>query len=219
MPIFDSTEWSFPPVESWPDDDVIAVGADLAPDTLLYAYAHGFFPMYLDHESRLLGWWSPQQRGVLPLHGLIVSRSLRQSARKYTTTFNVAFRDVMLGCASQRDDGNWITDDFLDAYCELHSLGWAHSVETWDNEGQLVGGLYGVRINGFFAGESMFHQKTDASKVALVALVGAMQAAGMILLDTQWKTEHLGSLGVIEVPRLQYLSLLAEAVNMSPRRQ
>jgi leucyl/phenylalanyl-tRNA--protein transferase len=212
MSFFDTTEWSFPPVASWPDDDVIAVGADLEPETLLYGYAHGFFPMYLDHKSRLLGWWSPQQRGVLPLDGLIVSRSMRQSARKYTTTFNVAFRDVMLGCASQREDGNWITDDFVDAYCTLHSLGWAHSVETWDDNNQLVGGLYGVRINRFFAGESMFHRKTDASKVALMSLVGAMQADNMELLDTQWQTEHLASLGVIEVPRLQYLDLLAQAV-------
>jgi len=212
MSFFDTTDWSFPPVEQWPDDDVIAVGADIAPETLLYAYAHGFFPMYLDHKSRLLGWWSPQQRGVLPLESLVVSRSLRQSARKYTTTFNVAFREVMLGCASQREDGNWITDDFVDAYCTLHSMGWAHSVETWDSDGQLVGGLYGVRINRFFAGESMFHHKTDASKVALMTLVGAMRADNMLLLDTQWQTDHLASLGVIEVPRLRYLELLAEAV-------
>jgi leucyl/phenylalanyl-tRNA--protein transferase len=212
MSSFDETDWSFPSVDSWPEDDVIAVGADLEPNTLLYAYAHGFFPMYIDKKLRLLGWWSPLQRGVLPLDGLIVTRSMRQSARKYTTTFNTAFHDVMVACASQREDGNWITDDFIKAYCALHERGWAHSVETWDNEGQLVGGLYGVRIQNFFAGESMFHHKTDASKVALMSLVGAMQAAGMKLLDTQWKTEHLASLGVVEVPRPRYLSMLTAAL-------
>jgi len=212
MAFFETTDWSFPDIDSWPDDDVIAVGADLAPDTLLYAYSHGFFPMYLDKKSRLLGWWSPLQRGVLPLHGLIISRSMRQSARKYTTTFNTAFRDVMIGCSTQREDGNWITEDFIAAYCELNKLGWAHSIETWDSEGNLVGGLYGVRIHRFFAGESMFHRKTDASKVALMALVEAMKAADMALLDTQWQTEHLATLGVIEVPRLEYLRLLSSAV-------
>lgn len=214
MSFFDQTDWSFPPVDEWPDDDVIAVGADLSPATLLYAYSHGFFPMYLDKKARMLGWWSPQRRGVLPLDALIVTRSMRQSARRFHVTFNSAFRDVMVGCASSREDGNWITEDFIDAYCELHQLGWAHSVETWDSDNNLVGGLYGVRIDKFFAGESMFHRKSDASKVALMALVDAMKSAQMTLLDAQWQTEHLASLGVIEIPRHEYLSRLASAIAM-----
>lgn len=214
MSFFEHTDWSFPPVEEWPDDDVIAVGADLSPNTLLYAYSHGFFPMYIDKKSRMLGWWSPQHRGILPLDGLIVTRSMRQSARKFRTTFNQSFREVMIACSSSREDGNWITDDFIDAYCELHRLGWAHSVETWDVNNQLVGGLYGVRIDNFFAGESMFHHKSDASKVALMSLVAVMRGAGMTLLDTQWQTDHLATLGVIEISRDEYLSMLTSAIAM-----
>lgn len=188
------------------------MGADLTPDTLLFAYSHGMFPMYLENKKRELAWWSPVNRGVINLDGLRVTRSMRQSARKLTVTFNESFREVMQQCAIAHTEGQWITSEFIDAYCTMHSLGHAHSVEVWNQEHRLVGGLYGVRINNFFAGESMFHLETDASKVALMALVDAMNASGMALLDTQWSTEHLKTLGCVELPRTKYLERLAQAV-------
>jgi leucyl/phenylalanyl-tRNA---protein transferase len=206
-------DWGFPEPHEWSkDDDVVAVGADLAPNTLLYAYSHGMFPMYLPHRHKDVGWWSPVARGVIPLDGLRVTRSMKQSARKFTVTFNQSFAEVMQQCASAHTEGQWITQEFIDAYCTLHALGHAHSVEVWNADNRLVGGLYGVRINNFFAGESMFHLERDASKVAVMHLVDAMNAAGMALLDTQWCTDHLATLGCIEVPRALYLELLAHAV-------
>ena len=202
--------WSFPSPELWPvDDDVVAVGADLEPDTLLYAYAHGMFPMF---NKRTLLWWSPVDRGIIPLDGLRITRSVRQSAKKYTCTVNTAFTNVMNLCAKSHTEGDWINRDFISSYTELHHLGHAHSVEVWNSDGHLVGGLYGVRINKFFAGESMFHMETDASKVALMHLVQLMTLDGMELLDTQWRTDHLETLGCIAIPREKYLQMLASAV-------
>ena len=203
--------WTFPSPELWPDDDdIVAAGADLETDTLLYAYAHGMFPMYVN--KRNLAWWSPVDRGVIPLDGLRISRSMRQSAKKFTCTINQAFTEVMTLCGSMRKDGNWINREFINSYSELHEEGHAHSIEVWNEAGELVGGLYGVRINKFFAGESMFHIETDASKVALMFLVQLMKLDGMELLDTQWRTEHLETLGCIAVPRQKYLQLLASAI-------
>lgn len=203
--------WTFPSPELWPDDDdIVAAGADLETDTLLYAYAHGMFPMYVN--KRNLAWWSPVDRGVIPLDGLRISRSMRQSAKKFTCTINEAFTEVMILCGSMRKDGNWINREFINSYSELHEEGHAHSIEVWNEAGELVGGLYGVRINKFFAGESMFHIETDASKVALMFLVQLMKLDGMELLDTQWRTEHLETLGCIAVPRQKYLQLLASAI-------
>lgn len=206
--------WNFPSSEEWSDDDdVVAVGADLAPETLLYAYAHGMFPMYLGPRQRDLGWWSPVHRGIIPLNGLRITRSMKQSARKFNVTLNQGFVDVMRHCATSHQQGNWITEDFIEAYSSLHHLGHAHSVEVWNSRHELVGGLYGVRINSFFAGESMFSLERDASKVALMFLVETMTADHMTLLDTQWCTEHLSSLGCIEVPRADYLALLSQAID------
>jgi leucyl/phenylalanyl-tRNA--protein transferase len=203
--------WEFPSPELWPDDDdIVAAGADLETDTLLYAYAHGMFPMFIN--KRNLAWWSPVDRGVIPLDGLRITRSMRKSAQKFTCTINQAFTEVMTLCGSMRTDGNWITREFIDAYSDLHDEGHAHSVEVWNELGELVGGLYGVRINRFFAGESMFHIQTDASKVALMHLVELMSLDGMELLDTQWRTEHLETLGCIAIPREEYLQLLASAI-------
>jgi leucyl/phenylalanyl-tRNA---protein transferase len=203
--------WTFPSPELWPDDDdIVAAGADLETDTLLYAYAHGMFPMFVN--KRNLAWWSPVDRGVIPLDGLRVTRSMRKSAQKFTCTINEAFTDVMTLCGSMRTDGNWITREFINAYSDLHDEGHAHSVEVWNEADELVGGLYGVRINKFFAGESMFHSQTDASKVALMHLVELMTLDGMELLDTQWRTEHLETLGCIAIPREKYLQLLAYAI-------
>jgi len=177
-----------------------------------------------------LGWWSPDPRGVLPLDGLRVSRSLRRSARRLRTTVDTAFDDVVAGCADPSRSGRWITDEVAAAYSRLHRLGWAHSVEVWDDAGsgpgprpgsgpgggggELVGGLYGVGVGGLFAGESMFSTATDASKVALVRLVEVLGAGddGRRLLDVQWRTDHLASLGVVEVAREEYLRRLARAL-------
>jgi leucyl/phenylalanyl-tRNA--protein transferase len=203
--------WTFPSPDLWPDDDdIVAAGADLETDTLLFAYAHGMFPMFVN--KRNLAWWSPVDRGVIPLDGLRVTRSMQQSAKKFTCTVNQAFTEVMTLCGSMRTDGNWINQHFIDAYTDLHKEGHAHSVEVWNEAGDLVGGLYGVRINKFFAGESMFHVETDASKVALMYLVQLMTLDGMELLDTQWRTDHLESLGCIAIPREKYLQLLASAI-------
>jgi leucyl/phenylalanyl-tRNA--protein transferase len=127
---------------------------------------------------------------------------------------DTCFERVVEGCADPSREDGWITPDFVEAYVRLHELGWAHSIEVFDGRGELAGGLYGVRIERFFAGESMFHRQRDASKVALVALVGLMRESGMTLLDTQWCTEHLASLGAIEIPRAEYLSRLADAIQL-----
>jgi leucyl/phenylalanyl-tRNA---protein transferase len=203
------TPWQFPSPESAPED-LVCLGADLEPGTILAAYRAGLFPM--PYDRRRIGWWSPAPRGVLPLDGLRVTRSLRRSMRRYHVRFDTAFTEVMTACASARRHGGWITPAFIAAYRRLHDLGWTHSVESWSDDGELAGGLYGVAIGGFFAGESMFHRRTDASKVALVALVDQLRASGMALLDVQWVTPHLASLGAVEVSRTQYLSMLANAL-------
>ena len=206
------TAWSLPPAASADVWGLVGVGADLEPGTLLAAYRSGIFPMPLTGLPPV-GWWSPDPRGVLPLDGLRVSRSLRRSLRRYEVRVDTAFSEVVTGCADPSRDGGWITAEVRDAYRRLHELGWAHSIETWDPEtGTLVGGLYGVHIGGLFAGESMFHRATDASKVALVALVERLRAIGAVLLDVQWQTPHLESLGVVEIPRARYLELLEEAL-------
>ncbi len=206
--------WAFPPVEEWPDQDLVCGGADLEPETLIEAYKRGLFPMPVDALPGVMGWWSPDPRGVLPLDNFRVTRSLRQSAKRFEVRVDTCFTDVVRACGDPVRDGTWITPPIVDAYALLHELGWAHSVEVFDEEGELAGGLYGVRINGFFAGESMFHRKRDASKVALLALVTLMRQDGMRLLDTQWSTDHLASLGVIDLPRSEYLLRLDEAIDV-----
>lgn len=206
------SDWQFPPAAAADEHGLVGIGADLEPGTLLSAYRHGLFPMPLSGR-RPVGWWSPDPRGVLPLDGLRVSRSLRRSLRRYEVHLDRAFDEVVAACADPRRDGGWITADIRTAYGRLHRLGWAHSVEAWDVEtGELAGGLYGVQIGGLFAGESMFQHGVDASKVALVGLVERLEAAGAVLLDVQWQTDHLASLGAIEVPRSDYLELLAGAL-------
>lgn len=205
--------WELPSPADVGDSDLVGVGADLRPGTLLAAYRAGMFPMPV-RSSGPIGWWSPDPRGVLPLDGLRVSRSLRRSCRDYEVRIDTAFAEVMEACADPSRPGGWITPAFRSAYEELHVLGWAHSVEAWTHDGELAGGLYGVAIGGLFAGESMYHRRTDASKVALVELVRRLSADGdpRRLLDVQWCTDHLATLGVVEVPRPAYLARLAEAV-------
>jgi leucyl/phenylalanyl-tRNA--protein transferase len=160
-----------------------------------------------------LGWWSPVDRAILPLKGLHISRSLRQSTRRFQVSVDADFEGVIRGCADSRRRDPWITEEFVAAYTQLHRLGWAHSVEVWDSDGRLAGGLYGVSIGGLFAGESMFHESRDASKVALVHLVVVMTKGGGELLDVQWQTPHLQSLGAVVIGREAYLEKLKKALD------
>lgn len=205
------TPWAFPPAERADQHGVVGMGADLEPGTLLTAYRSGLFPMPVDGQG-LIAWWSPDPRGVLPLDGLRVTRSMRQSANRYEIRIDTAFDAVVDGCRDPRRDGAWITPRIKAAYTQLHDLGWAHSVEAWSEDDRLVGGLYGVAIGGLFAGESMFHRERDASKVALMGLVGVLRAGGAALLDVQWTTDHLVSLGAVDLPRRAYLARLRAAV-------
>ncbi|MFZ0015335.1 MAG: leucyl/phenylalanyl-tRNA--protein transferase [Acidimicrobiia bacterium] len=192
--------------------DVVAVGGDLAPGTILQAYRAGMFPMNLPEGD--LAWWSPIDRAIIPLTGLRISRSLRQSTRRYMVSVDQDFPAVIRTCAEvDRPDG-WITDEVVDAYTQLYDMGWAHSIEVWDRDHDLVGGLYGVAIGGLFAGESMFHLSRDASKVALVHLMVVMNRGGR-LLDVQWQTPHLETLGAIVVGRDEYLRRLPDALEVA----
>jgi leucyl/phenylalanyl-tRNA---protein transferase len=202
--------WQFPPVDAADEDGLVGVGADLEPGTLLAAYRSGLFPMPVGRNGPM-GWWSPDPRGVLPLDGMRVSRSLRRSTRRYEVRVDSCFETVMRACGDPRRSGGWITEPMVVAYARMHELGWAHSVETFDEDGALVGGLYGIAIGGLFAGESMFSRAVDASKVALVELVERLRSAGCRLLDVQWATPHLRTLGVIEVSRPRYVVMLEGA--------
>ncbi|MGH9054809.1 MAG: leucyl/phenylalanyl-tRNA--protein transferase [Acidimicrobiales bacterium] len=196
------------------DNEVVGVGADLEPGTLLAAYRAGLFPM--PARRGRMAWWSPDPRAVIPLSagGLRVSRSLRRSCGRFEIRVDTAFDAIIDACADKRRPGAWIDRDIQRAYRRLHELGWVHSVEAWDARGNLAGGLYGVAIGGFFAGESMFHWQTDASKVALVGLVERLRSASASLLDVQWATPHLVSLGAVPVSRARYHELLAAALRL-----
>ena len=183
-------------------------------DLLLSAYATGWFPMAV--EPGEIRWYSPDPRGILPLDAMHVpsrlARVVRQ--RRFEVSVDRDFLGVIRACADRRDEeGSWIDEEIVQSYLELHRRGVAHSVEV-RQAGTLVGGLYGVALHGAFFGESMFHRATDASKVALVALVERLRARGYVLLDIQWVTEHLSQFGAIEVPRRGYLRLLAEAMKV-----
>ena len=186
----------------------------ISADTLLTAYASGWFPMaYAPGDVR---WYSPDPRGIIQLETFHASRRLARTVRqqRFELRVNTDFRAVISACAARRDaDGNWIDAEILESYCALHDLGYAHSLETWQ-DGALVGGLYGVALQGAFFGESMFHRVRDASKVALNALVERLRARGYVLLDTQWVTDHLVQFGAIEIPRRRYLRLLERALTV-----
>ena len=208
-------ESPFGPPELWRAGDLIKVSRGFDDDLALAAYASGVFPMPI--AGRLMGWYSPLRRGILPLDSLRVSRSLRKMIRRYEIRVDTAFDAVLEGCADRRRPNGWINDDIRRVYRRLHRRGIVHSVEAWSHDGKLAGGLYGVSLAGLFAGESMFHRPgigRDASKVALIALVERLRAAGPDgrLLDVQWVTPHLASLGVIEVTRRDYLARLAVAL-------
>ena len=207
----------FPPVETAlaEPDGLLAAGADLSAERLLAAYRQGIFPWF--NEGQPILWWSPDPRMVLFPAELHVSRSLNKRLKKqdYEIRFDTAFREVVKACASvprAGQDGTWITADMLAAYCNLHELGYAHSVETW-MDGKLAGAIYGVAIGRMFYGESMFHRVTDASKIALVHLMRHLEKHGFGMMDCQMKTEHLASLGAREIPRIEFLRRLEELVN------
>jgi leucyl/phenylalanyl-tRNA--protein transferase len=194
-------------------DGLVAIGGDLEPETLIAAYRRGIFPWPAEDIDLL--WWSPDPRAVIPIDGLHVSRRLVQTLRqrRFRVTIDADFAGVIAGCAARGDEETWITPALRAAYERLHALGWAHSVEVWTLAGALAGGLYGVAIGGLFAAESMFHHVTDASKIALVALVQQCRASGMELLDVQMPSTHLTSLGAITIPRGEYLRRLAGVID------
>jgi leucyl/phenylalanyl-tRNA--protein transferase len=209
-----------PPPTLWtlsrPSDDhphdAWGLGADLEPGTLLAAYRAGLFPMRVEGD---LIWWSPVRRAVIPVAGFKPTRSLRRAARGYEIRVDTVFTDVVCACADPRRPHGWIDTTFVTAYTRLHELGWAHSVEAWDEEG-LAGGIYGVGSGGLFAAESKFHRRSGASKAALIGLVERLKAAGGTrLLDVQWVTPHLTSLGAVEISRAEYHRLLDGAVQLS----
>lgn len=220
-----------------PQDDLVGIGFSVDADEVLDFYRRGWFPMPIgEHErsvTRAIGpfaapgessyfLWSPQRRGVLPIDGLRVPRSLRKMVKRYAVTINTAFDRVIDRCGDPGRSGGWIDDGIVELYTELHQRGQAHSVETWDVSGRLVGGLYGVSVAGLFAGESMFHDPEhgrDASKVALLRLMQFIHTdphAGQRLFDVQFQTSHLASLGVVEVPRDDYQERLARALELPP---
>jgi leucyl/phenylalanyl-tRNA--protein transferase len=225
------SRYAFGPLDTVPaGEEVVGLSADLEPGTILAAYREGIFPMPVSRRGPV-GWWSPDPRGVLELDDLKVSRSLQVSCRRYEIRVDTAFGAVIRACADPKRPSGWIRRDVIEAYARLHELGWVHSVESWsvDESGKerLAGGLYGVSIGGLFAGESMFHRERDASKVALVALVGMLKDARTHdlardggsprrLLDVQWATDHLRSMGVTEVSRTDYLARLREALPLPP---
>lgn len=205
----------FPSVETASPEGLLAVGGDLRPERLFAAYRRGIFPWYSEGQPIL--WWSPDPRAVLLPENLKVSRSLRKALRagKFRVTLDTRFRDVMRACAAPRPQhphgGTWITPDMVEAYTRLHELGFAHSVEAWQ-ENTLMGGLYGVALGGTFFGESMFARAADASKVAFVHLVHQLRRWGFALIDCQQYTEHLARFGAQEIPRAEFLRRLGQAL-------
>lgn len=211
----------FPPVDRASHEGLLAVGGDLCPERLLEAYRRGIFPWYNDDQPIL--WWSPNPRAVLFPNKLHVSRSLKRRLRPavFTVTLDTSFRTIMEQCAGARpqhpEGGTWITGEMLDAYTRLHELGYAHSVETWQN-GRLVGGLYGVAIGRAFFAESMFTRVDDASKVALVRLVKQLQAWNFHLIDCQQFSPHVSRFGAEEIPRADFIKHLDQALTLLDRR-
>lgn len=202
----------FPDPAHFDNEGLVAVGGDLSAERLLLAYDHGIFPWYNERYPPL--WWCPNPRAIMPLERPHVSRSMRRTLRKgdFEVTWNAAFSQVIRSCGSGRREGTWILPEVIAAYEQLHRRGDAHSLEVWQT-GKLVGGLYGVQRGALFAAESMFHRVTDMSKVALLFAVATLSNAGIDLLDVQFLTPHLESLGAREITRDEYLQKLRAAVN------
>jgi leucyl/phenylalanyl-tRNA--protein transferase len=189
----------------------------LTPEMLLSAYAHGIFPMAESANSNDLFWVDPDERGILPLDGFHISRSLKKKMRQesFEVRVDTNFLSVISACAAERPDSQetWINDEIIELYHALFRAGHCHTVEVW-SQGNLVGGLYGISLGGAFFGESMFHKVRDASKIALAHLVDRLVVGGFQLLDTQFITDHLRSLGAIEIPRAQYHAKLSQALQL-----
>jgi leucyl/phenylalanyl-tRNA--protein transferase len=220
MPVYElGRDIAFPPVELSTKEGILAIGGDLSPERLLEAYRRGIFPWYSEPEPIL--WWSPDPRCILFPHEAVMSESMRKFLRKgpFHFTADTCFHDVMESCAHDRRirPGTWITADILQSYCELHRLGFAHSVEVWRGE-KLVGGLYGVSLGSIFVGESMFHFEPNASKAAFLLLCRRLAELGFMVVDCQVYSSHLGSLGAWETPRREYLKLLKLALEHETRR-
>jgi leucyl/phenylalanyl-tRNA--protein transferase len=222
MPVFRLTKaFLFPPCHYAEPDGLLAIGGDLSPERLLLAYRLGIFPWYSEHTPIL--WWSPDPRLVLFPQELKIAKSLQRVIKKnlFKVTIDRAFRDVIMQCAEVRrnhGEGTWIVPEMLDAYCLLHRLGYAHSVESW-YQGELVGGLYGVALGKVFFGESMFTKRTDASKVALVYLVRLLHQWQFELIDCQVTTNHLKTFGAREIPRKEFLKRLAASIKNPTRSE
>ena len=212
------SELWFPPPEQFGEDGLVALGGDLAPDRLLLAYERGIFPWSAPEDPLL--WWCPDPRAILMPSEIKVSKSMRNVLNRgqYRTTLDQDYRGVMEGCAHRPEEGTWITEDFIEAYVELHTLGFAHSVEAWDTGGHLVGGLYGVSLGSMFFGESMFARSTNASKVAFVHLARQLGKWGIECIDCQIMNPHLESLGAAHVPRGIFLTELARCLKATTKR-
>jgi leucyl/phenylalanyl-tRNA--protein transferase len=213
----------FPPIEppparvELPDarfanrDGVVALSRTMSPGLVLQAYRKGIFPWPV--AQGVVPWASPDPRAIFPLQPARPwPRHVRRAMKGFAITFDHAFREVVIKCASTRAEGTWITPDILETYCELHALGWAHSAEAWRGD-ELAGGLYGMSVGSLFAGESMFHLRTGASKAAFAAMVERLRAKGCRLFDVQVLSPHLASLGCVEVSREEYLRLVEETVD------
>ena len=201
------------PLHATHPESIIAMtryGTSYDPAVLMQAYRRGMFPMPLevDGDAMAIGWWSPATRAVFYPDKIRITRSLRKSLRKFRVTFDTAFEQVVRQCGDPSRPQGWIDEDVINAYTEMFRQGHAHSVEVWNGKGDLVGGLYGVDVGGVFAGESMFHLERDASKVALVHLAILLRDGQERVIDTQWMTEHLKSLGAVAMPRAEYIALL-----------
>ena len=211
---------SFPDPESALDDPegLVAAGGDLSVDRLTYAYNNGIFPWYQDDQPIL--WWSPNPRGVIYPQQYIAHNSVLRTLKReqWQITIDQSFKQVMLACAEPRSysKSTWITDEMLTAYCQLHALGHAHSIEVWSRDKQLVGGIYGLSIGQIFSGESMFSRADDGSKIALMYLCAYLDTWNYTLIDTQLPSKHLSSLGGISLSRKEYLDHLATAKLSEP---
>ena len=201
----------FPDPRDFGPDGLVAAGGDFRPEAIIAAYRAGIFPW--PHPSEEYLWFSPDPRAIIPLNGPHISRRLERTIRqgRFRVTLDAAFADVITACGI-RDESTWITPALRRAYLRLHQLGWAHSFEVWSPEGILTGGLYGVGVGALFGAESMFHRATDASKIAMVAMMDYARRIGLQLVDIQVLTPHTASMGAVEVPRATYLARLREVL-------
>lgn len=217
MPVYRlSEELAFPHPSLADEDGLLAVGGDLSSQRLLLAYCNGIFPWFSEDEPIL--WWSPDPRFVLYPENIKVSHSMKKLLKKniYRVTYDTCFKDIISNCANTRKDtGTWITNEMIEAYCTLHDLGFAHSVETW-YEDKLVGGLYGLALGKCFFGESMFSIMDNASKTAIITLSRLLEQKGFLMIDCQVYTEHLESLGAVKIPREEFLRLLEKGISVEP---